>query len=50
MRHAGPEPKGYSVRALDRTSGPITASRFDRENGTMWDGASDSGEDYGIAR
>ncbi len=40
---------GYSVRALDRTSGPITAIWFDRENGTMWGGASDFGEDYGIA-
>ncbi len=40
---------GYSVRALDRTSGPITAIWFDRENGTMWGGASDYGEDYGIA-
>jgi gamma-glutamyltranspeptidase/glutathione hydrolase len=40
---------GYSVRTLDRTSGPITAIWFDRENGTMWGGASDYGEDYGIA-
>ena len=40
---------GYRVRALDRTSGPITAIWFDRENGTMWGGASDFGEDYGIA-
>ena len=40
---------GYAVRALDRTSGPITAIWFDRENGTMWGGASDYGEDYGIA-
>ena len=40
---------GYRVRALDRTSGPITAIWFDRENGTMWGGASDFGDDYGIA-
>ncbi len=40
---------GYRVRVLDRTSGPITAIWFDRENGTMWGGASDFGEDYGIA-
>ncbi len=40
---------GYRVRALDRTSGPITAIWFDRENGAMWGGASDFGEDYGIA-
>ncbi len=40
---------GYRVRTLDRTSGPITAIWFDRDNGTMWGGASDFGEDYGIA-
>ena len=41
---------GYRVRALDRTSGPITAIWFDRENGAMWGGASDFGEDYGTGR
>ena len=40
--------KGYQVETRRRTSGPITAIFFDREHGTMWGGASDFGEDYGI--
>ena len=40
---------GYRVDTRRRTSGPITAIYFDREHGTMWGGASDFGEDYGIA-
>lgn len=40
---------GYSVEAVERTYSPITAIYFDAENGTMWGGASDYGEDYGIA-
>ncbi len=40
---------GYTVEAIDRTYSPITAIYFDIENGTMWGGASDYGEDYGIA-
>ena len=40
---------GYRVETRSRTSGPITAIYFDREHGTMWGGASDFGEDYGIA-
>ena len=40
---------GYDVETRARTSGPITAIYFDREHGTMWGGASDFGEDYGIA-
>jgi gamma-glutamyltranspeptidase/glutathione hydrolase len=40
---------GYSVETRRRTSGPITAIYFDRDNGTFWGGASDFGEDYGIA-
>ncbi len=40
---------GYRVETRRRTSGPITAIVFDRENGTMWGGASDFGEDYGLA-
>ena len=40
---------GYEVETRKRTSGPITAIVFDREHGTMWGGASDFGEDYGIA-
>ncbi len=40
---------GYDVETRQRTSGPITAIFFDREHGTMWGGASDFGEDYGVA-
>lgn len=40
---------GYRVETRPRTSGPINAIFFDREHGSMWGGASDFGEDYGIA-
>jgi len=40
---------GYQVETRRRTSGPTTAIYFDREHGTMWGGASDFGEDYGVA-
>ncbi len=40
---------GYDVEVVERTYSPITAIWFDKENGTMWGGASDYGEDYGIA-
>jgi gamma-glutamyltranspeptidase/glutathione hydrolase len=40
---------GYKVEAIDRTYSPITAIWFDREHGTMQGGASDYGDDYGIA-
>ena len=40
---------GYHVETVDRTYSPITAIYFDSENGTMWGGASDYGEDYGVA-
>ena len=40
---------GYDVETRKRTSGPITAIEFDLERGTMWGGASDFGEDYGVA-
>ncbi len=40
---------GYEVETRRRTSGPITAIFFDREHGSLWGGASDFGEDYGIA-
>jgi gamma-glutamyltranspeptidase/glutathione hydrolase len=40
---------GYSVETVNRTYSPITAISFDRQNGTMWGGASDYGEDYGVA-
>ncbi|WP_116366808.1 gamma-glutamyltransferase family protein [Parahaliea mediterranea] len=40
---------GYTVETVERTYSPITAIWFDAEHGTMWGGASDYGEDYGIA-
>ncbi|MFC1701899.1 gamma-glutamyltransferase family protein [Pseudomonadota bacterium] len=40
---------GYSVEADKRPYSPITAIYFDTENGSMWGGASDYGDDYGIA-
>ena len=40
---------GYDLIFRERTSGPINAIFFDRENGTMWGGSSHHGEDYGIA-
>ncbi len=40
---------GYDVETRPRTSGPITAIYFDSEHSTLWGGASDFGEDYGIA-
>jgi gamma-glutamyltranspeptidase / glutathione hydrolase len=41
--------KGYHVETAPKTSGPITAIYFDHDHGTMWGGASDYGEDYGVA-
>lgn len=43
------ERMGYRINREDRTSGPITAILFDEENGTFQGGASNHGEDYGIA-
>ena len=43
------EKMGYRVETVGRTYSPITAIYIDRENGTFWGGASDYGEDYGIA-
>ncbi len=40
---------GYRLDFNARTSGPITAIYFDSEHGTLWGGASNHGEDYGIA-
>ena len=45
----GLERMGYQVETAARTSGPITAIWFDREHGTFWGGASNYGEDYGLA-
>ena len=43
------ERMGYAVEMWEKSSGPITAIYFDRQHGTMWGGASDYGDDYGIA-
>ena len=40
---------GYDVHVIDRTYSPITAIFFDEQTGTMWGGASDYGDDYGVA-
>jgi gamma-glutamyltranspeptidase/glutathione hydrolase len=40
---------GYSLTFGARTSGPLTAIFFDWEHGTFWGGASNHGDDYGIA-
>ncbi len=42
------EAMGYTLTFSRLTSGPITAIMFDRKHGTMWGGASNYGEDYGI--
>jgi gamma-glutamyltranspeptidase/glutathione hydrolase len=39
---------GYELTFARLTSGPITAIFLDRTHGTMWGGASNHGEDYGI--
>ena len=41
--------RGYTVQVVPRTYSPVTAIYFDHKTGSMWGGASDSGEDYGIA-
>jgi len=43
------ETMGYKIIVKKRTSGPINAIFFDRKHGTFWGGASNYGEDYGIA-
>lgn len=40
---------GYKVESDKRPYSPITAIYFDPETGTMWGGASDYGDDYGVA-
>ena len=40
---------GYELELESHTSGPINAIYFDAAHGTMWGGASDFGEDYGVA-
>jgi len=39
---------GYDIDFSDRTSGPLNAIFFDWQNGSMWGGSSQHGEDYGI--
>ena len=39
---------GYKLQFRDRTSGPMNAIFFDYEQGSMWGGSSNYGEDYGI--
>ncbi len=40
---------GYNLTFGARTSGPLNAVYFDWEHGSFWGGASDHGDDYGIA-
>ncbi|NOR21770.1 MAG: gamma-glutamyltransferase family protein [Candidatus Aminicenantes bacterium] len=40
---------GYKLDYRKYTSGPITAIYYDWKHGTFWGGASNFGEDYGIA-
>lgn len=40
---------GYKVEVVERTYSPITAIWLDQKNGTLWGGASEQGDDYGIA-
>ncbi len=40
---------GYTLDFAEKTSGPITAIYLDQRHGTFWGGASNHGEDYGIA-
>jgi gamma-glutamyltranspeptidase/glutathione hydrolase len=40
---------GYKVNRMERTSGPITAIYFDWKHKTLWGGASNYGDDYGIS-
>ena len=40
---------GYQVETVERTYSPITAILFDQKNGAMQGGASDYGDDYGVA-
>jgi len=42
------EDMGYKLEYRSRTSGPLNAIYFDWENGSMWGGSSNYGEDYGI--
>ena len=41
--------RGYSMEFWNKTSGPLTAIWFDWKHGSFWGGASNYGDDYGIA-
>ncbi|MCD6515830.1 MAG: gamma-glutamyltransferase [Candidatus Aminicenantes bacterium] len=43
------ENMGYKISKMERTSGPITAIYFDWKHKTLWGGASNYGDDYGIS-
>lgn len=43
------ERMGYTVEVVDRTYSPVTAIWLDQKHGTLWGGASEQGDDYGIA-
>jgi gamma-glutamyltranspeptidase/glutathione hydrolase len=43
------ESMGYDLETVDRVYNPTMAIWFDRDNDTMQGGASDYGDDYGIA-
>ena len=43
------ESRGYKLNFRGRTSGPINAIELDHDRGTFMGGASDFGEDYGVA-
>jgi gamma-glutamyltranspeptidase/glutathione hydrolase len=40
---------GYTLETVERTYSPTTAIFIDRENGSLWGGASEQGDDYGIS-
>jgi len=40
---------GYRVETWEQSSGPINAIYFDQAHGSLWGGASNYGDDYGIA-
>ncbi|MDA0315474.1 MAG: gamma-glutamyltransferase [Bacteroidetes bacterium] len=41
--------RGYTMDFWNKTSGPLTAIWFDWKHGSFWGGASNYGDDYGIA-
>ncbi|MEM7284161.1 MAG: gamma-glutamyltransferase [Pseudomonadota bacterium] len=43
------EDRGYTVKKRERTSGPLMGIEIDHERGTFRGGASNYGDDYGIA-